>query len=180
MIFTPVAIPGAYLIDLERVEDERGFFARSWCQRELREHGLASSLAQCSVSFNRLAGTLRGLHYQAPPHEEAKVVTCLKGRIFDVVVDLRTQSGTFGKWVSAEIDGGSFRSLYVPEGCAHGFLTLEDNSLVHYQISEFHYPESARGIRWDDPDLAVTWPFVPRVVSARDRAHARFADLRRP
>ncbi len=180
MIFIAAQISGAYLIDLERVEDDRGFFARSWCRRELEQRGLKSSLAQCSLSHNRLKGTLRGLHYQAPPHEEAKVVRCLRGRVFDVIVDLRPRSATYRQWTSAHLDGATLRAVYVPEGCAHGFLTLDDDTLVHYEISEFHHPECARGIRWDDPDLAIPWPIRPITISPRDLSFGRLAELSRP
>ena len=148
MNFQATAIPGVFVIELERQCDERGFFARSWCPHEFQAHGLNTQLVQCSVSFNAKKGTLRGLHYQAAPYEEAKVVRCTRGAIYDVAVDLRPQSRAFGTWVAVDLTAENRRMVYVPEGCAHGFQTLEDNSEVFYQISQAYRPEAARGIRW--------------------------------
>jgi dTDP-4-dehydrorhamnose 3,5-epimerase len=175
MRFTPLDIPGAYLIDVEPHRDDRGFFARTWCAREFAEHGLTARLAQCSVSFNEHAGTLRGLHYQAAPHEEAKLVRCTHGAIFDVLVDLRPASPSFKAWVGAELSAGNRRMMYVPEGVAHGFQTLERASEVLYLISEFYAPESARGVRWDDQAFNIAWPAAERrIVSDRDLAYPDF------
>jgi|WetSurMetagenome_2_1015567.scaffolds.fasta_scaffold440058_2 dTDP-4-dehydrorhamnose 3,5-epimerase len=175
MRFTPLSIPGAHLIDVEPHRDDRGFFARTWCAREFAEHGLAARLAQSSVSFNEHAGTLRGLHYQAAPHEEAKLVRCTHGAIFDVIVDLRPSSPSFRTWVGAELSAGNRRMLYVPEGVAHGFQTLEPASEVLYLISEFYAPETARGVRWDDPAFGIAWPAAERrIISDRDRAYPDF------
>ena len=174
MKFEPTPLEGAFLIELELREDERGFFARSWCREELVAHGLSGELAQCNVSYNRSRGTLRGMHYQAPPHAEAKLVTCTRGRIHDVIVDLRRSAPTFKQWWSAELSADNRRRLYVPEGFAHGFLTLDDDCEVHYQMSTPYRPESARGVRYDDPAFAIAWPFAPTVVGERDLAFDPF------
>ncbi len=172
MIFTELPVRGAYLVELERHEDERGFFARSWCAREFGERGLCAALAQVSFSHNPASGTLRGMHYQAAPHLETKLVTCVRGRMWDVVADLRPGSPTFRRWHGVELSGGSLRALYVPESCAHGFQTLADDTLVLYQIGGDYHPESARGVRWDDPALGIAWPDCgARVISERDRTY---------
>ncbi len=169
-----MALPGAYLIDLERLEDERGFFARSWCSREFETHGLNPRTLQCNVSFNRTRGTLRGMHYQADPYGEAKLVRCTAGALYDVVVDLRPASPTFMRWQAVELTAESHRMVYVPEGCAHGFQTLADNTEVFYQMSELYRPEYARGVRWDDPAFGIRWPDGERIISARDRSYPDF------
>jgi dTDP-4-dehydrorhamnose 3,5-epimerase len=154
--------------------DERGFFARSWCEREFREHGLNSELVQCSISFNKERGTLRGVHYQAAPNPEAKLVRCTRGSLYDVALDLRPDSSTYLKWTAAELSAENHRALYIPEGCAHGFLTLEDQTEVLYQMSEFYYPEAARGVRWNDPAFGIEWPGKVEVISERDRIYPDF------
>jgi dTDP-4-dehydrorhamnose 3,5-epimerase len=175
MRFTPTPLAGAWILDVEPIEDGRGFFARSWCRREMEEHGLSGALVQCSVSFNRAAGTLRGMHYQAPPHEETKVVRCTRGAVHDVIVDLRPASPTFRRWFASELSDENHRALYVPAGFAHGFQTLRADTEVLYQMSEFHREESARGVRWDDPAFAIEWPSAPsRTMSERDRSYPDF------
>jgi dTDP-4-dehydrorhamnose 3,5-epimerase len=175
VIFTETRLSGAFVIEPERIEDERGFFARTWCKREFREHGLNSDLVQCNVSFNRRAGTIRGMHYQAEPHEEAKLVRCTMGAIYDVIVDLRPESSTFREWVAVELTADNLKMLYVPEGFAHGFQTLVDESEVFYQMSETYVAELARGVRWDDPGIGIEWPEARlRTVSPRDAAHKDF------
>ena len=169
MKFSPTKLPGVWIVDLERHEDERGFFARSWCQREFEQRGLDARLVQCNISFNPKKGTLRGMHYQAPPHEEAKLVRCTRGAIYDVVLDLRASSPTHRQWVAMELTAQNGRALYVPAGCAHGFQTLEDNTEVFYQMSQFFELESARGIRWNDSTLAIRWPITNPTLSERDR-----------
>jgi dTDP-4-dehydrorhamnose 3,5-epimerase len=171
MRFTETKLAGAFVIEPERFEDERGFFARTWCVREFEAHGLVTRLVQCSVSFNRRRGTVRGMHYQAAPHEEVKLVRCVRGAILDVIVDARPGSPTLHQWVAVELDAESQRALYVPRGFAHGFQTLADDTEVFYQISEFFHPESARGLRWDDPALGIDWPLEVSVISAKDRAY---------
>lgn len=174
MIFTHTAIAGAYIIDPGRLEDERGFFARVWCRQEFEAQGLNPGLVQCSISFNRKQGTLRGMHYQAPPHAEARLVRCTLGAIFDVIVDLRPDSKTFRKWFSVELSADNRRMLYIPEGIAHGFLTLRDNTEVFYQMSEYYAAEYARGVRWNDPAFGIHWPANVMVMSERDRSYPDF------
>jgi dTDP-4-dehydrorhamnose 3,5-epimerase len=174
VILQATSIPGVFIIELECHRDERGFFARTWCPREFEAHGLNPRLAQCSVSFNAKKGTLRGLHYQAAPHEEAKLVRCTRGAIFDVAVDLRPSSPAFHKWVAVELTADNRRMFYIPEGCAHGFQTLEENSEVFYQISQFHHPGSAHGVRWNDPAFKIDWPCEVVTISRRDRSYADF------
>jgi dTDP-4-dehydrorhamnose 3,5-epimerase len=175
MIFTTTGIAGAWVIAPERLEDERGFFARTWDPKELAERGLNPQLAQCSISYNRARGTLRGLHYQAAPYEEAKLVRCTAGVIFDVAVDLRPNSSTFREWFGVELSAENRLALYVPEGCAHGFLTLEDDSEVQYQISQAYVPGAGRGVRWNDPAFAIRWPDEPVVMNERDRSYPAFS-----
>ena len=174
MTFRETGITGAWVIEPERIEDERGFFARTWDTDEFARRGLNPALAQCSISYNRVCGTLRGMHYQAAPQEEAKLVRCTAGAVFDVVVDLRPESATFKSWYGLDLTPDNRLALYVPEGCAHGFLTLEDDSEVHYQISQFYAPTAARGIRWDDPAFGITWPGEVVVMNDRDRAYPDF------
>jgi dTDP-4-dehydrorhamnose 3,5-epimerase len=174
MIFTETALPGAYVLDLERLEDERGFFARTWCAREFAAHGLSPCLAQSSVSFSRRAGTLRGMHYQAAPHEEEKLVRCTQGAIFDVIIDLRPESSAFGRHVGLELSAATHRALYVPKGVAHGFQTLADDTTVFYQMSEFHAPGAGQGVRWDDPAFGVRWPIAHPILNERDASYPDF------
>lgn len=168
MKFTETPVSGAYVVEIEPLEDERGFFARSWCSREWERRGLNSRIAQCNISFNQQKGTLRGLHYQVKPHEEAKLIRCTSGMIYDVILDLRDGSGNFLRWFGVELNDQNRRMLYVPEGVAHGFVTLADRSEVLYQMSFPHAPESARGIRWNDPAFGIVWPLEPRWMSERD------------
>jgi len=168
MIFTEVKLKGAFIIEPERVEDERGFFARAWCQEEFAKHRIHLHLVQCSISFNRKKGTLRGMHYQCPPHSEAKLIRCTMGAIYDVILDLRSESTTYGRWVSVELSAENRRMIFIPEGMAHGFLTLVDGTEVFYQMSEFYHPESSRGVRWNDPAFGIEWPLPVTVVSEKD------------
>lgn len=168
MIFTETRLLGAYIIELEPISDERGFFVRTWCAKEFKEHGLNANLVQCNLSYNAKRGTLRGMHYQIAPHEEAKIVTCIAGAVYDVIIDLRKESVTFLKWWAFELSADNRRMLYIPEGFAHGFQTLRDDTIVFYQMSEFYHPESARVIRWDDPFLAIQWPVASTILSAKD------------
>jgi dTDP-4-dehydrorhamnose 3,5-epimerase len=180
VIFRETTVKGAFVIEPERIEDERGFFARTWCTAEFAARGLNPGIAQCSVSFNRRKGTLRGLHYQASPFEEAKLVRCTRGMIFDVALDLRPSSPTYLAHVSVVLDPSQGNMLYIPEGCAHGFQTLEDNSEAFYQISQVYAPEFARGVRWDDPAFAISWPFPPTAISARDSSYSDFSHKDNP
>jgi len=175
MRFEATKIPGVWIVDVERHEDERGFFARTWCREELARLGLKAELAQCSVSFNAEAGTLRGMHYQAAPREEAKFVSCVRGAIYDVALDLRADSPTYRQWVGVELSETTMRMLFVPEGCAHGFVTLTQNALVHYQISAAFSADHARGVRWNDAAFRIAWPREPRAMSKRDATYPDFA-----
>lgn len=161
-------------MELEELTDERGFFARGWCTREFAQHGLNPRLVQCNVSFNRRRGTLRGLHFQTAPKEEAKLIRCTTGAIYDVIVDLRQSSPTYCRWFGTEITARNRRALFVPEGVAHGFQTLSDESEVLYLMSEFHDPELARGVRWNDPSFAIRWPLPDPILSGRDRGYPDF------
>ena len=174
MIFHGTRIEGVHVIEPERREDERGFFARTWDAGEFATRGLSGRVAQCSISYNRHRGTLRGLHYQAPPHEEAKLVRCTAGAIFDVALDLRPASTTFGDWIGVELSAENRFALYIPEGCAHGFLTLADDSEIVYQMSECHAPDDARGVRWNDPRFGIAWPADVLVINERDRSYPDF------
>ena len=174
MIFVESKLKGAFIIEPEKSEDERGFFARTFCQREFEDHGLNPKVTQCNISFNRKKGTLRGMHYQATPHEEAKIIRCTNGAIYDVIIDLREESSTFTRWMAAELTAENHKMVYAPVGFAHGFQTLEDNTEVFYQMSEFYYPEYARGVRWDDPKFDINWPVDNRIISKKDQQYNDF------
>lgn len=174
MKFKETPLGGAYLIEIEPHADERGFFARTWCREEFRAHRLNTRIAQCSISYNQKRGTLRGVHYQIKPYQEVKVVACIAGAIYDLIVDLRPASKTFKKWFAVELTAEKKNMLYVPEGFAHGFQTLMDESEVFYQISEVYQPDYARGIRWDDPAFGFEWPLAARIMSERDLTFPTF------
>src|SRR6266540_1117465 len=174
MIFTETKLKGAFIIDIEPREDERGFFARSWCADEFEKLGLNPHLSQCNISFNKRRGTLRGMHYQVEPYPEAKLVRCTMGAIYDVIIDLRVDSATFKQWFAIELSAENRRALYVPENFAHGFQTLADNSEVFYQMSEFFHSECARGVRWDDPAFAIEWPLEEKVLTEKDKSWPYF------
>jgi dTDP-4-dehydrorhamnose 3,5-epimerase len=171
MKFTETELAGAYLVEMDRIEDDRGFFARSFCAEEFAAHGLAAAMPQCSVSFNSRRATLRGLHFQADPHAEDKLVRCTAGAVFDVIVDLRPQSRTCRCWIGLELTAGNRHALFVPKGFAHGFITLTDGSEVLYMMSVPHSPGFARGVRWNDPALAIDWPLEPKWMADRDAAY---------
>jgi len=171
MNFIKLKLKGAFTIEPEPQEDERGFFARTWCQHEFEAHDLNARLVQCNISFNKKKGTLRGMHYQVVPHEEAKLVRCTMGGIYDVALDLRSASRTFKEWVAVELTAENHRMIYIPEGLAHGFQTLTDNTEVFYQMSEFYHTESARGVRWDDPAFGIKWPLPNPILSHTDRSY---------
>jgi dTDP-4-dehydrorhamnose 3,5-epimerase len=170
----PTGLQGVFRIELEQLQDERGFFARTFCAREFTAAGLNANVAQGNVTISTRRGTLRGLHFQRPPHAEAKLVRCVQGAIYDVVVDIRRESDTFGRWEAFELTAENFSSLYIAEGFAHGFQTLTANAQVLYNMSEYYQPESSGGIRWDDPTLAIAWPIPDPVISARDAAWPSF------
>jgi dTDP-4-dehydrorhamnose 3,5-epimerase len=169
MIFTETKIKGAFIIKPELLTDDRGFFTRSFCTEEFEKQGLISSIVQCNISYNKKKGTLRGMHYQGPPHEEAKIVSCTKGAIYDVALDIRKDSRTYLQWVAVELTAENFVMLYIPKGCAHGFQTLTDDTRVYYQMTEFFYPECSNGVRWDDPAFGIQWPNYMRIMSDRDK-----------
>ena len=170
MIFRETTLKGAFVIEVEKFEDKRGFFARAWCQREVEANGLISCVTQTNISFNKKRGTLRGMHYQVAPYEQIKLVRCTRGVIYDVIIDLRPDSPTFRKWAGEELTAENYTMLYVPENFAHGFQTLEDNTEVTYQVSQFYSPESERGVRYDDPVFQVEWPLPVEVISEKDIA----------
>ena len=175
MLFTETELPGAFVIELDRRKDERGFFARAWCEEEFRAHGLDPRVSQCNVSFNERTGTLRGLHYQVEPHAEVKVVRCTRGSVYDVIVDLRPDSDTYTRWIGVELTAENRRLLYVPEGFAHGYVTLEPETETFYQVSVPYAPEAERGARWDDPAFGIEWPEVGELVmSEKDRSWPEF------
>ena len=180
MIFNPTKLEGAYVVELERRGDERGFFARTYCEREFAEHGLSTRMVQTNASLSRDRGTLRGMHYQVPPHGEDKLVRCTHGSIYDVIVDIREGSPTFGDWIGAELTDENYRMLYVPKGFAHGFITLEADVQVSYQVSGFYEPTAERGARYDDPAFGIDWPIEPTVVSEKDQSWPRFSEGVRP
>lgn len=171
MIFIETKLKGAFIIEIEKREDERGFFARSWCQKEFAEHGLNANFVQCNISFSRKRGILRGLHYQIAPNEESKLLRCTRGALYDVLVDLRQDSPTYKQWLGVELTADNHRMLYVPEGFANGFQTLTDNTEAFYQVSQFYSPESERGVRWNDPAFGIKWPLLDNpVVSDKDKS----------
>jgi dTDP-4-dehydrorhamnose 3,5-epimerase len=174
--FLPAGLPGAFRVEMDRLQDERGYFARSWCVREAEAHGLNPRLVQCNVSFNRRRGTLRGMHFQSVPRQEAKLVRCTRGLIADVIVDLRPASPTYKKWQTFELSEQNGTALYVPEGFAHGFQTLADDTEVHYQMSEFYSEEHAGGVRWNDPAFGIIWPLPNPILSPKDTAYPDFAE----
>lgn len=171
MNFRPAEIAGAYVVEIEKIEDERGFFARTFCRKEFGNAGLIARIAQCSVSFNKRTGTLRGMHLQVAPNAETRLVRCTRGAVYDVLLDLRKDSPGFGKWITTKLSAENRRAVYVPEGVAHGFQTLVDDTEVFYQMSEFHEPGSAHGVRWDDPAFGITWPLLPTIISQKDLAY---------
>ncbi len=176
MRFLPTVIPGVFVVEPELREDDRGFFARTWCRDEFAAAALATEWAQCNVSFNRRAGTLRGMHWQAAPHEEVKLVRCTAGAAYDVVLDMRADSPAFAKWVTIEITAENHRAVYIPGGCAHGFQTLTDGTELFYHMGAMYHPESARGVRWDDPAFGIVWPACDsRIIAPRDLSFPDFA-----
>lgn len=174
MIFTETKLLGAFLIEPEKNQDERGFFARNWSQREFAEHELVSNFVESNISFSRRKGTLRGMHYQAAPHGQVKLVRCTAGAIYDAIIDLRPESPTFKQWISVELTAQNHLMLYVPLNFAHGFQTLKSNTEITYQVSSPYHPQSSTGIRWNDPAFGITWPNDERVILARDREYPDF------
>ena len=176
MIFNETGLKNAFLIELEKKEDERGFFGRSWDTKIFEENGLNPKIVQCNVSLSRKKGTLRGMHYQIAPFEEAKLIRCTKGKIYDVIIDLRKESSTFKKWASFELSSINHKMVYVPEGFAHGFQSLEDETEIFYQVSQFYNPEFERGIRWNDPAFNIKWPLEEKIISDKDNSWESFQE----
>ena len=174
MIFSETKLKGAFIIEIEKREDARGFFARSWCQNEFKTHGLTTEFVQANVSYNKKKGTMRGLHYQKSPYEESKLVRCTRGAIYDVIVDLRPNSPTYKDWIGVELTADNYKMLYVPEGFAHSFQTLMDNTEVTYQVSAFYNPASEGGLRWNDPAFGIKWPTKVEIISDKDRTWPDF------
>ncbi len=174
MIFTETKLKGAFIIEIKKLEDERGFFGRAWCHNEFKEHGLNPNICQINTSYTKKKGTIRGLHYQVDPYQETKFIRCTRGRIFDVIIDLRPGSPTFMQWIGNELSSDSYKMVYVPEYFAHGILSLEDNSEVYYPVSQFYTPGAERGIRWNDPAFNIQWPVKVEIVSEKDNSHPDF------
>lgn len=174
MEFIETGLRGAHLVRLKKITDERGYFARGWCREEFRQHGLATEMPQLNIGFSKATGTVRGMHYQLPPHSEAKFIRCTRGAIFDVIVDLREDSPTFGKWFGQELTAENGLLLYAPPGFAHGYQTLQDDTEMYYQTSEIYAPAAARGARFDDPAFAIAWPMPVSQISIADRNWPRF------
>ncbi|MCB0209510.1 MAG: dTDP-4-dehydrorhamnose 3,5-epimerase [Anaerolineae bacterium] len=168
MIFTETSLKDAYIIDIQKFEDQRGFFARGWCQNEFEAHGLVPQVVQANISYNHHKGTLRGLHYQKAPYAETKLVRCVKGALYDVIIDLRPNSPTFKQWLGVELTADNYRMLYVPEGFAHGFQTLVDHTEAYYMVSQFYTPQAEGGLRYNDPSFAIDWPLDIEVISDKD------------
>ena len=174
MIFKETKLDGAYIIELNKLKDERGFFARSWCQKEFEDQGLESRIVQSNVSFNKNKGTLRGMHYQQAPHGETKLIRCTRGALYDVIVDLRPASPTYKQWIGIELTADNYRMLYVPRDFAHGFQTLEDGTEATYHVSEFYTPGAEKGLRWNDPAFQIAWPIEVSVISSKDASWLDF------
>ncbi len=170
MIFTETKLKGAFVVELKLIEDDRGFFARAWCNNELEAQGLNANLVQANTAYSKTKGTLRGIHFQKEPHQEAKLVKCIHGAIFDVIVDIRPSSATFGQWFGIELSAKNRKMLYVPEGFGHAYLTLQDDAEVYYSVTQFYHPEAEGGIKWNDPDIGIEWPIEPTVISDKDQA----------
>jgi dTDP-4-dehydrorhamnose 3,5-epimerase len=170
MIFARTKIPGSWIIELEKFEDERGFFARAWCKNEFEARGLSQEWVQANLALSKKKGTLRGLHYQVAPYEEVKLMRCINGAIFDVIIDLRPDSPTYKQWLGVELTAINHRMLYIPENCAHGYQALTENAEVFYQVSQFYAPEAERGVRYDDPTFGVEWPLKVQMISDKDRS----------
>jgi dTDP-4-dehydrorhamnose 3,5-epimerase len=178
MIFTETTLPGAYLIDIQPIEDPRGFFARAWCQQEFEAHGLVAHMVQTNISFNHYKGTLRGMHYQLAPYGEVKIIRCIRGAIYDVIVDLRPDSPTYLQWLGVELTSETHRMLYVPENFAHGFQTMADATEVTYQVSQFYTPAAEQGLCWNDPAIGIAWPLAVSVISEKDKSWTHVASSR--
>jgi dTDP-4-dehydrorhamnose 3,5-epimerase len=174
MIFTETKLKGAFEIEIKKLEDDRGFFGRSWCANEMKDHGLKNNLCQANTSFSIKKGTLRGMHYQSDPYQETKLIRCTRGAIYDVIIDLRPTSLTYKQWIGVELTQDNYKMLYVPEDFAHGFITLEDNSEVTYLVTQFYTPGAEKGLRWNDPAFNIQWPFEPVIMTEKDKTHPTY------
>jgi dTDP-4-dehydrorhamnose 3,5-epimerase len=174
MIFTETKLKGAFEIEIKKLEDDRGFFGRSWCANEMKDHGLKNNLCQANTSFSIKKGTLRGMHYQSDPYQETKLIRCTRGAIYDVIIDLRPTSPTYKQWIGVELTQDNYKMLYVPEDFAHGFITLEDNSEVTYLVTQFYTPGAEKGLRWNDPAFNIQWPFEPVIMTEKDKTHPTY------
>ena len=177
MIFKEADLKGVYIIEIEAIKDERGFFARSFCRKEFEKYGLNSNIVQCNISYNKKKGILRGMHYQVKPHEEAKIVSCVKGSIYDVIIDLRPDSPSYHQWFAIELNAENYQMLYIPEGFAHGFCVLSETAHFLYKCTQFYAPEDEGGIICSDPDIGIRWPVKKPIVSAKDKQNPRLSDL---
>jgi dTDP-4-dehydrorhamnose 3,5-epimerase len=175
MIFEETKLKGAFIVDIKRLEDERGFFARTYCHKEFSEHGMMFGVLQTNMSTNRVKGTLRGMHYQKNPYQETKFVRCIKGALYDVIVDLRPESPTYKEWIGVELSEDNQRAIFVPKDFAHGFITLIDDTTIFYMASQFYTPGAESGIRWNDPALRIEWPVKPQIISVKDSSWNDFA-----
>jgi dTDP-4-dehydrorhamnose 3,5-epimerase len=174
MIFKELELKGAYLVEVKKIEDERGFFGRAWCENEFLDHHLNPNFVQLNTSFSKIKGTIRGLHYQVDPYQEVKFIRCTRGSIWDVIIDLRPTSPTFMKWIGNELSADNYKMVYVPENFAHGFISLENNTEVYYPVTQFYVPGAERGLRWNDPAFKIQWPIEVSMVSEKDSNHADF------
>ena len=175
MIFTETKLKGAFIIDVKKLEDERGFFGRAWCKKEFEEHGLNPNIVQANISYNKKRGTLRGMHYQVAPFSECKTIRCTTGAIYDVIIDIRPHSPTFKQWIAVELSAESSKMIYVPDGFAHGFITLEDHTTVNYMVTGFYTPGAEAGIKYDDPAFNIAWPMEPTIISEKDNSIPLFS-----
>jgi len=177
MKFFQTELKGAYIVELDKLKDERGFFSRTWDNKEFEKLGLKTDVIHCNISFSKIKGTIRGMHYQIPPYSESKLIRCTKGRVFDVIIDLRANSNTCYKWISVKLDSTQHNMLYVPEGFGHGFQTLEDNTEVYYQNSQVHAPQFEKGVKFDDPFFQIKWPINEKIVSDKDKTWPLFTNV---
>lgn len=175
LLLAPIPVAGAFLITLNPIQDNRGFFSRSYCKQEFLDNGIEMDIVQCNISHNKTKGTVRGMHYQECPHEEQKIVSCIQGSIYDVVLDLRKESPTYLKWHAETLSAESMNALFIPKGCAHGFQTLTDNCRVYYQMGNYYHPQSARGVRWNDPVFGISWPDPADTISDKDTSYQDFS-----
>jgi len=176
MKFIKTDLKDAYIIELEKKEDNRGFFARAWCTKEFKQNRLQSNIVQCNISYTNTKGSIRGMHFQLRPYQEVKLIRCISGEVYDVIIDLRKESPTYKKWQGVKLSDHNYKMLYVPKGFAHGFQTLKSNSVVFYAVSEFYHPEAEKGIRWNDPAFNIAWPLEATEISERDESHPDFEE----